>query len=62
MASDDIMNASQELNVNVDNNDDDAVGSGEEEPEILLSEVLSAIHHLESNKSSGPDEGPAEVR
>ena len=28
---------------------------------ILLSEVSSAIHHLKSNKSPGPDEVPAEL-
>ena len=50
--------ASQELNVNYD---DDADESDEEEPEILLSEVRNAIHHLKNNKSPGLDEVPAEL-
>ena len=45
--------------MNIDNDDDDSVGSGEEEPEILLSEVHNAIHHLKSNKTLGLDEVPA---
>jgi hypothetical protein len=51
--------ASQELNVS--NDDDDAVETCEEEPDILLSEVRNAIHHLKNNKSPGPDEVPAEL-
>ena len=61
--------ASQELNEKDDDDDDgdddgdddDDDESSEEEPDILLSEVVNAIHHLKNNKSPGPDEVPAEL-
>ena len=42
--------------MNFDDNDNDAVESGEEEPEIPLSEMRKTINHLKGNKSPGPDE------
>lgn len=51
--------ASQEEDVVVDNATEE--DPSEEEPDILLSEVTNAIHHLKNNKSPGPDDIPAEL-